>query len=76
MATCYSCGNDYDKAFSVTTSDGETYHFDSFECAIHKLAPSCAACPNHRANCSIGSPASSLSSSPAARYCLRMRAGS
>lgn len=43
MAKCDSCGNDYDKAFSLTMA-GQTFHFDSFECAIHKLAPVCAHC--------------------------------
>ena len=43
MAKCDTCGNDYDKAFKVT-KDGKTYTFDSFECAIHRLAPSCPAC--------------------------------
>ena len=37
---CESCGNDYDKAFQ-NTRGGKTYTFDSFECAIHKLAPTC-----------------------------------
>ena len=40
---CDSCGNDYDKAFQVTMA-GKTYTFDSFECAIHKLAPTCGHC--------------------------------
>jgi len=44
MATCEVCGNDYDKAFSVTTADGEDHTFDAFECAIHALAPVCAHC--------------------------------
>jgi len=43
MARCDQCGNDYDKSFEVTMA-GETYVFDSFECAIHKLAPTCAHC--------------------------------
>jgi hypothetical protein len=43
MARCSVCGNDYDKSFDVTR-DGETHTFDSFECAIHKLAPNCAHC--------------------------------
>ena len=43
MARCDACGNDYDKSFEVRASGG-TYTFDSFECAIHKLAPSCAHC--------------------------------
>jgi hypothetical protein len=44
MATCDTCGNDYDKAFSVTAADGGSYTFDSFECAIHRLAPRCDHC--------------------------------
>lgn len=43
MAVCEVCGNDYDKSFQVT--QGETSHtFDSFECAIHALAPRCGHC--------------------------------
>jgi hypothetical protein len=37
------CGNDYDKAFAVTMA-GRKHIFDSFECAIHALAPACAHC--------------------------------
>lgn len=44
MATCEVCGNDYDKAFSITQADGTTATFDSFECAIHRVAPRCAHC--------------------------------
>src|SRR3954452_13598092 len=44
MATCEVCGNDYDKAFSITQADGTTGTFDSFECAIHQVAPRCAHC--------------------------------
>lgn len=43
MAKCEVCGNSYDKTFDVTMA-GTSYTFDSFECAIHKLAPSCAHC--------------------------------
>jgi hypothetical protein len=43
MKKCDSCGNAYDKTFDVT-KDGKSYTFDSFECAIHKLAPTCAHC--------------------------------
>lgn len=43
MAKCEVCGNDYDKAFTVTAS-GRTRTFDSFECAIHAMAPACAHC--------------------------------
>jgi hypothetical protein len=43
MATCEVCGNDYDKSFTVTTVEGK-HTFDSFECAIHALAPTCGHC--------------------------------
>ncbi len=43
MAQCEVCGNDYDKAIEVTAA-GATHTFDSFECAIHALAPSCQHC--------------------------------
>jgi hypothetical protein len=43
MNTCEVCGNVYDKAFTVTVA-GEEHVFDSFECAIHALAPVCAHC--------------------------------
>lgn len=43
MAMCEVCGNDYDKSFTVTMT-GSTHTFDSFECAIHALAPLCDHC--------------------------------
>ena len=43
MARCEVCGNDYHLAFQVVTA-GVTHTFDSFECAIHKLAPVCEHC--------------------------------
>jgi hypothetical protein len=43
VAICELCGNDYDKAMEVTVG-GERHTFDSFECAIHVLAPHCAHC--------------------------------
>jgi len=43
MPTCETCGNDYDKAFQVTLG-GASHTFDSFECAIQALAPTCAHC--------------------------------
>lgn len=43
MATCETCGNDYDKTFEVMML-GEKHTFDSFECAIRALAPVCAHC--------------------------------
>jgi hypothetical protein len=44
MAICDTCGNDYDKAFSVMWADGRTATFDSIECAAVTLAPLCAQC--------------------------------
>ena len=43
MARCETCGNDYDKSFQVSMN-GSTHTFDSFECAIHALAPTCENC--------------------------------
>lgn len=43
MATCETCGNEYDKTFEVIVG-GESHLFDCFECAIHALAPVCAQC--------------------------------
>lgn len=43
MAQCETCGNDYDKAF-VVTMNGREHTFDSFECAINRLAPECTRC--------------------------------
>ena len=40
---CETCGNDYDKAFKVNFA-GQEHTFDSFECAIHALAPVCDHC--------------------------------
>jgi hypothetical protein len=41
---CEVCGNQYDKAFEVVTPRGVAHVFDSFECAIQALAPTCAHC--------------------------------
>lgn len=43
MAVCEVCGNEYQRAFEVMM-DGQRHVFDSFECAIHKLAPHCVHC--------------------------------
>jgi hypothetical protein len=40
MATCDVCGNEYDKTFEITRGD-ESGTYDSFECAIHAMAPTC-----------------------------------
>jgi hypothetical protein len=46
MPTCEVCENDYDKAFEIVVG-GERHIFDSFECAIHALAPVCPHCNCH-----------------------------
>lgn len=43
MAQCEVCGNEYDKAFEVIAA-GTRHVFDSFECAVHKMAPLCEHC--------------------------------
>jgi hypothetical protein len=40
MKTCDVCGNEYARCFEVTLA-GQTYTFDSFECAVQRLAPTC-----------------------------------
>jgi hypothetical protein len=44
MATCHTCGNDYDRTFEVRTADGDSFTFDSIECAATRLAPTCPHC--------------------------------
>src|SRR6478672_3092067 len=43
MAACEVCGNEYYLSFEVVAA-GQTHTFDSFECAIHRLAPVCNHC--------------------------------
>ncbi len=43
MNMCEVCGNEYDKTLEIVV-DGISHYFDSFECAIHALAPRCAHC--------------------------------
>jgi hypothetical protein len=43
MGKCEVCGNDYHLAFEVIAR-GKRHIFDSFECAIHRLAPACDHC--------------------------------
>lgn len=47
MGKCEVCGNEYEFAFQVTMPNGESHTFDSFECAIHKVAPICDHCGCH-----------------------------
>lgn len=41
--TCDNCGNTYHNVMQIMKG-GETYTFDSFECAIQVLAPTCGHC--------------------------------
>ena len=43
MAVCEVCGNDYRLSFEVHAA-GSVHTFDSFECAIHRMAPVCEHC--------------------------------
>ena len=40
---CEVCGNEYDKCIEII-DQGKSHYFDSFECAITALAPTCAQC--------------------------------
>lgn len=43
MAQCEVCGNDYRMAFQIHAA-GAVHTFDSFECAVQKMAPICENC--------------------------------
>lgn len=43
MAQCEVCGNEYHNSFEVRMR-GVSHVFDSFECAVHALAPRCTHC--------------------------------
>lgn len=43
MGVCDTCGNDYDRAFTVSRG-GDSWTFDSIECAASKIAPQCEHC--------------------------------
>ncbi len=43
MGICEVCHNEYDKTMDLIVG-GEAHVFDSFECAIHALAPTCVHC--------------------------------
>ncbi|MBO2454068.1 hypothetical protein J4573_43755 [Actinomadura barringtoniae] len=43
MAACEVCGNDYAMSFEVH-AQGAVHTFDSFECAITRMAPICEHC--------------------------------
>ena len=41
---CETCGNEYDRVLRIKLRDEQEHIFDSFECAIHALAPTCEHC--------------------------------
>lgn len=41
---CDTCGNDYDRAFTLIDHAGRRFAFDSIECAAQAIAPNCAHC--------------------------------
>jgi hypothetical protein len=43
MPRCEVCGNDYDQTMEITYR-GRRHVYDSFECAIHSMAPRCTHC--------------------------------
>ena len=43
MARCQVCGNDYARPLTIRVEE-RTGIFDSFECAIQAMAPTCAHC--------------------------------
>jgi hypothetical protein len=44
MGRCVVCGTDEVSGFTIETATGLRLAFDSFECAIDRLAPRCAYC--------------------------------
>jgi hypothetical protein len=44
VGVCAACGNDYARTFEVRPDEMSVFVFDSFECAIQLLAPTCAHC--------------------------------
>jgi hypothetical protein len=41
---CEVCGNEYHRVLRIRLGDDQEHVFDSFECAIHALAPTCEHC--------------------------------
>ena len=44
LRTCDVCGNAYDRTFTIDCGPRGGGTFDSFECAVHALAPRCRHC--------------------------------
>lgn len=43
MSSCELCGNETENTFQVVMA-GKSHVFDSFECAINRVAPTCPHC--------------------------------
>lgn len=43
MGICETCGNSYEKSFKIIINN-QTHEFDSLECAIQSVAPTCTHC--------------------------------
>jgi hypothetical protein len=44
MTLCDGCGNTSESTFTVQTRDDRVFAFDSVECALPFIAPTCAEC--------------------------------
>ncbi|MFI9563516.1 hypothetical protein [Streptomyces rishiriensis] len=44
MTRCEVCGSDRGMTFEVRAYGGAVHTFDSFDCAIHRMAPVCEHC--------------------------------
>ena len=43
MNICHTCNNTCTSCMEIRIN-GKVYYFDSFQCAIHQLAPNCCHC--------------------------------
>ena len=68
MAVCEVCGNDYDKSFEVIAA-GQRHVFDSFECAVHRMAPVCEPVPEPSSTTSVSAASSSVPAWATFRSC-------
>ena len=83
MDCCDFCGNDSDKTFEVRLARKQ-YIFDSFDCAIQFLAPTCRHChskiirrgveKNGYSYCSAHCAEEFIGSTMERRHCSRLRA--
>jgi hypothetical protein len=71
MAVC-GVRNDYARAFTITDADGGQLTFDSFQCAIHRLAPS-APTAVARSSATVRRPTAASSAASTARARVKDR---